>query len=122
MIRPHDGVGAQVHDVQMIVNGQPSQMAPEVRRIADLVSLGKERRMISERLRLEDVPHLRRRQSWLPRTVGFGSLFGSRGGLFSNAEPVELDGKDALLGRRLRRIAVPLCRAARGRTYLPLGS
>ena len=54
---PADGVGAQVHDVQMIVNGQPSQTAPEVRRIVGLVALGKERRMIPERLRLEDVPH-----------------------------------------------------------------
>ena len=70
----------------MIVNGQPSQTAPEVRRIVGLVALGKERRMIPERLRLEDVPHLRRRQAWLPYTVGFGSLFGSRGGLFNNAE------------------------------------
>ena len=93
---PADGVGAQVHDVQMIVNGQPSQTAPEVRRIVGLVALGKERRMIPERLRLEDVPHLRRRQSWLPHAVGFGSLFGSRGGLFNNAESVELDGENVL--------------------------
>ena len=74
----------------------PARQRRNVRRIAGLVALGKERRMIPERLRLEDVPHLRRRQSWLPYTVGFGSLFGSRGGLYNNAESVELDGENVL--------------------------
>ena len=42
------------------------------------------------------MPHLRRRQSWLPYTVGYGSLFGSRGGLYNNAETVELDSENVL--------------------------
>tara|TARA_A100001037_G_scaffold188982_1_gene169226 strand:- start:559 stop:3282 length:2724 start_codon:yes stop_codon:yes gene_type:complete len=103
---PEDGIGAQLQDVQMIVDGEPSPTPPEVRRVSGLLALGKEQRMIVERLRMEDVPHLRQRQSWLPRAIGFGSLFGERGGLFGNAEPVDLggdplpvDGDDVLLVR-----------------------
>ena len=102
---PEDGAGPRVHAVEMLVDGHPSSLLPEVRRVVDLVSAGKEANAIAERLRMEDVSHLRRRQSWLPRAIDFESLFDSRRGLFRDAEPVEqadileVDGNDVLIFR-----------------------
>lgn len=92
---PEDGGGARVHAVELYVNGQRSQVTPQIRKIRGIIGKGREQRAISQRLRLEDLPHLRQRQAWLPRAMDFGSLFDPSRGLFSQGEV--LDGQGGLM-------------------------
>ena len=110
---PEDGFGARIHFVEMYVNSQLRQdIIPEIRKSPNAVSSGQNRRFISEQLRLEDIAHVRQRQSWLPRTMANGtnrslaSLFLLGGNLFDDgfnldgtAEVLEASGTDIVLFR-----------------------
>ncbi len=92
---PEDNGGARVHAVEFYVNGQRSQVQPQIRKIRGVIGKAQEKRAISPRLRFEDLPHLRQRQAWLPRAVDFGSLFDPGRGLFKEGEV--LDGATGIL-------------------------
>ena len=92
---PEDGAGARIHAVEIYINGERSDLKPQIRKVAGLLATGQQRRMISERMRLEDLPHARQRESWLPRVMGYGSLFDANNGLFNQGEV--LDGETGIL-------------------------
>lgn len=92
---PESQGGARVHAVECYVNGQRSDAAPAIRRVRGLVLAAQENRVISSRLRFEDLEHQRQRQAWLPRAVDLASLVDPGRGLFRDGEV--LDGATAVL-------------------------
>ena len=104
---PEDGVGGgRVHAIEMYVNGELSQTLPEIRKVSDALRVGQNARFVSERMRVEDLPHARQRQSWLPRVMNFPSIALLNGSLFDVGEvldgemgPLEANGFDVLLYR-----------------------
>lgn len=92
---PGDGSGARVYGVEVYVGGERVDLQPEVRKIEGLLATSIERRVIPEQMRLEDLPHLRKRQSWLPHMIEFRNLFDHDDGLFRRADVV--DGQAGIL-------------------------
>ncbi len=71
---PEDGNGARIHEVEMYVSGELAAAPPEIRGIGDVLAVGQEKLLVSPNLSLENLPHARERQSWLPKSVLFKNL------------------------------------------------
>ena len=71
---PEDGGGGRIHEVAMYVDGARSADVPQIRKVADVIATGKELGVVSQTMNPAHLPHARRRQSWLPGTVGFDAL------------------------------------------------
>ena len=96
---PGDGVGVQVFDVKLRVNGRETAIHPETKKIANILEV--------VGASLEHVPHLRRDRAWAVNSMTSDRLLNPRYGLFGDAEPMlqesgqplEVAGTDLLVYR-----------------------